>query len=269
MGFFHQAFFGIRKELAVYKNNPMILVYKAASVVIFSALTLALTPSSENFQSTIVTNAIFQLQLYFTPARMILHKIASEREDNFKEYLMVNGMSKSAYQAKIAVTNYIEMFFFAIAESVSIFLAYRTHLTNDHLALLKLFLILFFGGIATVNLALLITTKLSPQNAPTVGSALILLLGLTYFAAISAQSFSTYILVSLHPCAALALAISALLPTADTEYVWDGYSSMLGVAILAATAAIYLGLYLHAERDKDVDLKNTKKTRVESNLGLL
>jgi len=267
MGFFHQAFIGIRKELAVYKNNPMILVYKAASVVIFSALTLALTPSSDNFQSTIVTNAIFQLQLYITPARMILHKIASEREDNFKEYLMVNGMSKSAYQAKIAVTNYIEMFFFAIAESVSIFLAYRSHLANDHLALLKLFLILFFGGVATVNLALLITTKLSPQNAPTVGSALILLLGLTYFAAISAQSFSTYILVSLHPCAALALAISALLPIADTGYVWDGYSSMLGVGILAATAAIYLGLYLHAERDKDVDLKTNKKTRIESNLA--
>jgi len=125
MGFFQQAWYGIKKELSVYKNNPMILVYKASSVVIFSALTLALSifslfyipvkfivaPSSDNFQSTIVTNAIFQLQLYFTPARMILNKVATEREDNFKEYLMVNGMTKAAYQAKIATSNYIEMLF--------------------------------------------------------------------------------------------------------------------------------------------------------------
>ena len=51
-----------------------------------------------------------------------------------------------------------------------------------------MFIILFIGGIATVNLALVITTKLSPQNAPTIGSAILLILGLTYFAAISAES---------------------------------------------------------------------------------
>ena len=55
-------------------------------------------------------------------------------------------------------------------------------------------------------------------------------------------------MVSLHPGAALALAISAHLPTADTEYVWDGYSSMIGVGVMAACALVYLGLYLHAER---------------------
>jgi len=267
MGFFQQAWYGIKKELSVYKNNPMILVYKASSVVIFSALTLALTPSSDNFQSTIVTNAIFQLQLYFTPARMILNKVATEREDNFKEYLMVNGMTKAAYQAKIATSNYIEMLFFALAESISIFLSYRTHLENDHLALPKLFVILYVGGVAVVNMALLIATKLSPKNAPTVGSAIILLLGLTYFAAIASESLVVYIFVSFHPCAGLTLAISALLPIADTEYVWNGYSSMMGVGIMFGTAIIYLALYLHAERDRDVDSKRNKKVKQVSNLA--
>jgi len=55
-------------------------------------------------------------------------------------------------------------------------------------ALPKLFVILYVGGVAVVNMALLIATKLSPKNAPTVGSAIILLLGLTYFAAIASES---------------------------------------------------------------------------------
>ncbi len=46
----------------------------------------------------------------------------------------------------------------------------------------------------------------------------------------------------------MALAISALLPTADTEYVWNGYSSMVGVGVMFASAILYLALYLHAER---------------------
>lgn len=103
MGFFQQAWIGLKKELSVYKNEPKLLLSKAASVIIFVAITIATgifmfsnrnlligATSGDSVESAAITNAICQLELYFTPARAVLFKVSTERADNFKEYLMVS-----------------------------------------------------------------------------------------------------------------------------------------------------------------------------------
>lgn len=51
-----------------------------------------------------------------------------------------------------------------------------------------MFVVLFLGGIAIVNMALYLSTLFSPKNAPPVGSMIILLVGLLYFVPTAASS---------------------------------------------------------------------------------
>jgi len=258
MNFFVEAWDGICKELSVYRSNPKLFVSKAASVGIFVMFTVITgSVNIDNLPVAAVMNAISQIELYLTPARVVLHKMATEREDNFKEYLIVNGMTKSAYQAKIAVSNYIEMLFFALGQGAAFYFTYHKYFSSP-LALLWSIVILFVAGVGVVNMSLFFSTLFSPRTAQNVGVMLILLIGLSYFVAVYKASLIFYIICSFHPAAGLALAINNLLPSDQTNLVWDGYNTWIAFAVLLFSSFCYLALYLIRERDQDQDLAPRK-----------
>ncbi len=103
MSFFLHTWLGIRQELLVYKKEPKILLYKNFSLILSVIMTSIngngfYLDHSNNFSSkgsvtdlseAATNNALWQISMFLSSSSVVLYKLASERQDNFKDFLLV------------------------------------------------------------------------------------------------------------------------------------------------------------------------------------
>ena len=140
MSFCSQTWSGIKQEFIIYRHHPRLLLQECASVILSSLMSLSnsnhllphhytrLLSGYANYlnhkkEPPVFLDVLCASIIFYSPASAVLNKLIRDKDSKFRQYLMVlllngdiliiqvNGMKKSSYQAKIAITSYVLMFF--------------------------------------------------------------------------------------------------------------------------------------------------------------
>jgi len=201
MDFISQTWSGVRKEFAVYKHYPKWLLLEYASAIFSTVYGVVVKYGKvyNHAKDGLSILDIFCLMItFYSPVSSVINKLVKDKESKFREYLTVNGMKRSSYQAKIAITSYIIIFFIAIMKSIeaSIF-----DPVFDSNVIMKLIPQYFLCGMTIINMGLFLSTVVN-SNQTTLFSILLFIL-LPFFIAVTlevrGQSFLIQILSFFNP----------------------------------------------------------------------
>jgi len=200
MTFLAQTWSGVCKEFAVYKHKKRLLFSENLSVLIsmlFSLITRGVFYYTGRIEDTGFLRFMASPIIFYSLVSGTLNKLLNDKETNFREHLMVNGMRKSSYYTKIMSRGYILSFFIAIEKSFEMLI--WSHQIRFY-AVLGFFPKYFFSGVALVSVALLLSTFLTLNYSSKITMLLFIFLPfLTFSLQIENTSWWSHMIYVLHP----------------------------------------------------------------------
>jgi len=162
--FIQQVRAGIIQELQVYKHRPLRLLGYFSTVFLSALMQLIIHFDYQTYPHFFTPKVQYvQVAFYFGPAWVMISDMAKKRESNLQNFTIANGMKRSAYIAKLLISNYILMLI-VIAEKTIEYSFHRSHMYYNPRPLDQLLIFYFVLSTATVNLCLLFSRCFKSQQ---------------------------------------------------------------------------------------------------------
>jgi len=177
MGLTSQIWAGIIQEFRIYKHYPSRLAFFYATVAIslICAIILRLANKPENNEPQedsrlVVFCETLQGIFLFSPGFLLIFEMAHARESNIESFVIINGMRKLAYKAKVLLKNYFLMLIVVLEQIIEDCLEISTwssvHSAREITIMFVENLCCYLGGsFAIVNTCFFISRFCRPQQA--------------------------------------------------------------------------------------------------------